>query len=99
VAARKQPVRLYQCMEQIDQRILEQEHHLEAGARRYLERHLREVRRNLVTQQWAASGRVVPRIGARSIMGWTRLQQAWFRRSWYFPQAQTAPIPGPTTRA
>lgn len=34
VAARKQPVRWYRCMEQIDQRILEQEPGLEAGTRR-----------------------------------------------------------------
>jgi glycosyltransferase involved in cell wall biosynthesis len=97
VAARKQPGRLYRCMERIDQRILKQEPNLEARARWYLERHLREVHRELLTQRWADSGRVLPWLAAKTLAGWTRLTQAWFRRSWYFPQPRTAPIPGPLT--
>lgn len=96
VAARKQPLRLYRCMEQIDRGILEQHRDLDPETRRYLERHLREVRRELWTQQWAAGGRLLPRLGARGLAGWTRLAQAWFRRSRHFPQARTASILDPS---
>lgn len=92
VAAQKRPAKLFQCMEYIDRKMLDQEKNLDAGVRQYLQRHLQEVRRRVVAQQWADSGRVLPRIGARCITGWNRLEQAWFRRSRSFPQAQTSPV-------
>jgi glycosyltransferase involved in cell wall biosynthesis len=95
VAARRQPARWYRCMEQIDRKVLEQERNLDEGVRRHLERHLREVRRKLLAQRWATRGRIVPRLAARSLLGWNRLQQAWFRRSRLFPRAQILAIPGP----
>jgi glycosyltransferase involved in cell wall biosynthesis len=95
VAARKQPARWYRCMEQIDRKILEQERNLDEEVRRHLERHLREVRRKLLAQRWVTGGRIVHRLAACSLLGWNRLQQAWFRRSRLFPKLQILPIPGP----
>jgi glycosyltransferase involved in cell wall biosynthesis len=95
VAARKQPARWYRCMEQIDRKILEQERNLDEEVRRHLERHLQEVRRKLLAQRWVAGGRIVHRLAACSLLGWNRLQQAWFRRSRLFPRLQILPIPGP----
>jgi len=92
VAAQKQPARLYQCIEYIDRKILEQEKDLDDRVKRCLQRNLQEIRRRLLAQRWAASGRVLARMGARGIIGCERLRQAWFRRSRLYPRAQTSPI-------
>jgi glycosyltransferase involved in cell wall biosynthesis len=90
--ARKQPARLYESIEYIDRKILEQEKGLDAQVKRCLQRNLREIRRRLLAQRWAASGGVLPRMGAQGITGCERLRQAWFRRSRSYPRAQTSPI-------
>ncbi len=94
VAARKEPARLWGCIEYIDRKILEQERGLDGQVKRYLQRDLQGVRRRLLAQRWDARGRVLPRIAARMVVGWDRLRQAWFRRSWSYPRAEMLPILG-----
>jgi glycosyltransferase involved in cell wall biosynthesis len=92
VAARKEPARLLACIEYIDRKILEQEKDLDRHVKRYLQRDLQGVRRRLLARRWAARGRALPQIAARTVAGWDRLRQAWFRRSWSYPRAQLRPI-------
>jgi glycosyltransferase involved in cell wall biosynthesis len=94
-AAQQEPARLLGCIEYIDRKILEQESGLDEQVKRYLQRDLQGVRRRLLAQRWSAQGRTLPRIAARMVVGWDRLQQAWFRRSRLFPMARTVPITSP----
>jgi glycosyltransferase involved in cell wall biosynthesis len=93
-AARKQPARVYQNIEYIDRKILAQETISDGRVREYLQRHLRGVRRRVRAERWVADGRALAWIAARGMMGWERLRDAWFRRSRFCPQAQTAPLDG-----
>lgn len=93
-AARQQPARLYQSIEYIDRKILEREEIPDDRVRKYLQRHLRRVRRRLRAERWAAGGRTLAGMAAQGIAGWDRLRDAWFRRSRFCPQAQTAPLDG-----
>jgi hypothetical protein len=92
VAARKQPARLYQCIEYIDGKILAQEKGLDDRVRAYLERDLRDARRRLRVERWMAGGRVLPRLAGRGLAGWERLRHAGRRRLWLYPKVQTVPI-------
>lgn len=94
VAAEKEPARLLACIEYIDRKILEQEKGLDGQVRRYLQRDLQRVRRRLLAHRWSAQERALPRTAAGIVAGWDRLRQAWFRRSWSYPRAETLPIPG-----
>jgi len=94
IAAQKEPARLLGCVEYIDRKILEQERGLDGQVKRYLQRDLQGVRRRLLARRWDARGRALPRIAARMVVGWDRLRQAWFRRSWSYPRAEVLPILG-----
>jgi glycosyltransferase involved in cell wall biosynthesis len=92
VAARKEPARLFQSIEYIDRKILEQEKGLDRQVQRYLQRDLQRARRRLLAERWNSQGRALPRMGAGIVVEWERLRQAWFRRSRFCPKAQTVPI-------
>ena len=92
VRAQEEPVRLLECREYIDRKILEQERDLDRQVEQYLQRDLQGVRRRLLAQRWGTQRRVLPRTGARIVAGWDRLRQAWFRRSWSYPRVQMRPI-------
>lgn len=92
-AAEKEPARLFQCIEYIDRKILEQEQGLDRQVQRYLQRDLQRARRKLLAQRWRAQGRALPRMAAGIVVGWERLRQAWFRRSRFCPKVQIVPIP------
>ena len=94
VAAQKQPAQLFQCIEYLDRKILEQEKALDRQVKRYLQRDLQGVRRRLLVERWGAQGRTLPRTAARVVAGWDRLRQAWFRRSRSYPRVQMRPITG-----
>ncbi len=93
--ARRQPVKLYQSIEYIDRKVLEQESSLEGGVRRLLQRDLRGVRRKLLAEQWLARGGILSRLGARGLLQWVRLDRACFGRSRSYPRMETRPIVGP----
>jgi glycosyltransferase involved in cell wall biosynthesis len=93
--AQRRPAKLYQSIEYIDRKILEQESILDDRVRKHLQRHLRGARRKLRAEQWLAGGGVLPRIGAKAITGWDRLGRAWFSRSRSYPRAETMPIVSP----
>jgi glycosyltransferase involved in cell wall biosynthesis len=95
VMAKRHPVKLYECIEYINNKVLEEETRLDDRTRQYLRRNLQDVRWRLLARRWAASGGILPQLGARGIAGWDRLRQAWFRRSRFHPRAQTAPIDSP----
>jgi len=95
VAALKQAVRYYQCIEDIDRKILEQEPGLDEKVRYFLRRDRRRIRWFLRAAQWTAGGRILPRLGARGITAWDWYRQAWFRRSRAYPRPETAPLPEP----
>jgi GT2 family glycosyltransferase len=88
----KRPTKLYEAIEYIDRKILGQEKALDDRVRQHLQRDLQSVRRRLLAERWAASGRVLARMGARGIIGWDRLRDAWFRRSRSYPKAETTPL-------
>jgi glycosyltransferase involved in cell wall biosynthesis len=94
VAAQKQPAKLFQSIEYLDRKILEQEKGLDRQVRRFLRRDLQGVRRRLLAHRWGAQGRTLPRAAACVVAGWDRLRQAWFRRSWSYPSAEVRSIPG-----
>lgn len=93
VAARKEPAKLYQCIEYIDRKILEQEKIADERVKRHLRWHWRITRQRLRGERWAASPRLLARIGARGLLNWNRLRLAWFGRSRSYPQVVTAPLP------
>ncbi len=95
VMARKQPVRLYQCIEYIDQKILAQEKGLDNRVRAYLQRDLQDARRRLRVERWTAGGRVLPRLAGWGLAGWERLRLACLRRVRLYPKVRTVPITNP----
>lgn len=99
--ARRQPAKLYQSMEYIDRKILEQEKIADDRVRKCLQWHLRGARRKLRAERWSTRGGILGRIGARGLTQWDRLGRVWFGRSRSYPMAQTSPLVGraPTPRA
>lgn len=94
-AALRQPDKLYQSIEYIDRKVLEQEEIRDGWVRKLLQHDLQRVRRRLWAQRLAATGQVLARLEAKSITGWDRLQRAWFRRSWSYPRPHTRPLTTP----
>lgn len=92
VAARKQPAKLYQCIEYIDRKILAQEKGLDGHVRAYLERDLRDARRRLRVERRAADGRALPRLAGRGWAEWERFRCACARRWRFYPEVRTVPI-------
>jgi glycosyltransferase involved in cell wall biosynthesis len=92
VMAQKQPARLYESIAYIDRKILAQEKGLDDRVRACLRRDLRHVRRRLRAERWTAGGRILPRLAARGLAGWDRLEHACYRRLRSYPRAQTVPI-------
>jgi glycosyltransferase involved in cell wall biosynthesis len=90
--AMKQPARLYQNIEYIDRKVLEQEEIRDDGVRKCLRRDLHRARRRLSVERLTAGGGVLSQLQAKGLSGWDRLQQAWFRRSRSYPMPKTAPI-------
>jgi glycosyltransferase involved in cell wall biosynthesis len=93
--AQRQPVKLYQSIEYIDRKVLERESPLDDRVRRLLQWDLRGVRRKLLAERWLARGGILPRLGAKGILQWVRLERACFGRSRSYPMAETRPIVGP----
>lgn len=94
VVADRQRVRLFQSIEYIDCKMLDEGGTGNALFRRYLRRDLRMVRRKLLAERLTAGGRVLGKLAAKGILAWDRLQQAWFRRSRSYPRMEMSPIPG-----
>jgi len=92
VAATKQPIRLYESIEYIDCKLLEQEMILDPRVRGYLQRELRSVRSRLLAERWNASGGFLGFVGACGIQIWDCLAKAWFRRSPFYPSCDLIPI-------
>ncbi len=95
VAARKQPAKLYQCIEYIDRKILAQEKGIDERVRAYLQRDLRDARRRLRVERWLADRRVLPQLAGRGLAGWERLRRACLRRLRFYPKVRTVPIADP----
>jgi len=93
VAAQKQPIKLYESMEYIDRKILEEENLCGQDVRRCLQRDLRVIRTRLLAERWAARGGLFRRVAAGGILVWNRLRNAQYRRSSSYPSCELTSIP------